>query len=144
MLNKAMLLGGTLCVNLRGDIFSCHSWSAIGCEVGHLSNYDDVHLTGHTHWSLRKRCKNCAVLSLCHGDCSRIDDAAHDISCPNRFARLYAVFRRHFAGIFGVFVMAIEPVEGEMMPVNKLLNWRVPERTPFDATSPTVIPIKPI
>lgn len=133
----AMPIGDTLCVNLRGDIFSCHSWAALGHEIGHLHNYDQVHITGHTHWSKRKSCANCGVLALCHGDCSRISNEAHSISCPNRFARLFAVFRKHFAGIFGVYVMAIEPIEGEMMHANKLLNWRIPQ----DTKARKVIPI---
>lgn len=136
--------GRALCVNLRGDIFPCHSRASIGNEVGHLRDYGNVEIKGHTHWSMRKNCANCPVLAVCRGNCSIIGDAEHEISCPNYFARFYAIFRRFFEGVFGVFVVAIEPVEGEMMPVNKLLNWRVPERTPFDATSPTVIPIKPI
>ena len=117
--------GTMLCVNMRGDIFSCHIFASSGLELGHLDDLENAVIRFHTSVSNRRMCKECVMYSLCRGDCSRMDDDAHDMSCENRYASLLPNFRKVFSETFGVWVNAIEP-KGPLSRVMQLLNNRNP------------------
>lgn len=117
--------GNMLCVNLRGDIFSCHAFAAKGDEFGHLDDLDNAVIRNHTSSDNRPMCKECLLYSLCRGDCSRLSDDAHVISCENRYASLFPRFREVFSSTFGVWVDAVEP-QGPQSRVMQLLNYRNP------------------
>ena len=122
--------GTMLCVNMRGDIFSCHIFASYGLELGHLDNLDNAVIRFHTSANNRRLCKECVMYSLCRGDCSRMDDDAHDMSCENRYASLLPNFRKVFSETFGVWVNAIEP-KGPLSRVMRLLNNRNPTMTEY-------------
>lgn len=118
-------VGRMLCVNLRGDIYSCHAFAAKGEELGHLDALSDVVIKHHTSSDNRPMCKECLLFSLCRGDCSRLSNEAHMISCENRYASFYPVFRKIFSEMFGIWVDAVEP-QGPQSRVMQLLNYRNP------------------
>ena len=125
--------GTVLCLNLRGDIYSCHIFASSGLEMGHLDALDDVVIRFHTSANNRRLCKDCLMYSLCRGDCSRMDDDAHDLSCENRYATLLPNFKKVFNETFGVWVNAIEP-QGSMARVMGLLNNRNPTMAEYRKT----------
>ena len=135
--------GNMLCVNLKGDIYSCHIFASSGLELGHLDNLDEAVIRWHTSFNNRRMCKDCVLLSLCRGDCSRMSDSAHDMSCENRYASLFPVFRKIFSETFGVWVNAVTP-KGPLSRVMSLLNNRNPTLKEYRATVGKQIPIVPI
>jgi uncharacterized protein len=96
-----------LSVNLKGDILACHSTPK---KIGHVDNFEEASLDkiGFTHWSKRKECLECPVLTLCRGGCLAQDATAFYHSCNNEFHFNMIFFEVVYRLIFGEKILAIE------------------------------------
>lgn len=101
---------GDLIVNMKGEIFNCHS---IPEKVGMLEKFPICGTTGLTHWRDKPNCPTCPLLQLCAGGCPKITGGSLNMTCRNLYAFHLGIFKAVFARLFGVYVCAIEPIDGE-------------------------------
>lgn len=105
-----------LAVDLRGNVITCQNVSsaatALNGESHHAGNIDkieDVEIKTATHWSNRKDCPSCPVLSLCKGSCMYLEGKYWDISCDNAYSdnvALFALSLEKITGFLPVFIDA--------------------------------------
>lgn len=135
-------------VDLLGNIITCQNVSAVEIapnknshKIGTLDDVDSVRLSTATHWSQRKNCRSCVVLSFCKGSCMFLQNEEFSASCNGAFSEKitqFAIYIEQQTGFVPVKIL------DETLPLERqdiwgsIFDWdNIPE-TP----KKKVIPIK--
>lgn len=83
-----------LSCDLEGNVITCQNVGAVGVHMaGKVDDMSSVNVTEIKHWSDRKACKDCIVLSICGGGCMYQSDTLFESACRAHFAYSMAVLR---------------------------------------------------
>lgn len=92
----------SLAVDLKGNVLTCQNTTAQGGhKIGHLDQFEKVRLTTSLHWSNRKNCRNCPVVSMCKGACMYTKDEEFQKTCDSMFGYYLAVLTYALENIIG-------------------------------------------
>ncbi len=104
---------GALVIDWEGNVYSCHSHTALEEKIGNIDEIEKVRNIGFTHWRHRRDCPSCPFLASCRGGCPRMGEREYLVSCPNLRALHKGIFRAFFKSAFGMEISGIERVAGE-------------------------------
>lgn len=111
-----------LCVTLKGDVISCQNRLAKNCAIGRLESLEQVRNPFFRHWSQRRHCPDCLVLSSCKGGCPDLSEAGFERCCTNEGAFHYAVFCAAWHEITGTVIEAVSPTPAFFRPRTVLIR----------------------
>lgn len=111
-----MPTSSAMVIDWEGNVYTCHSHTALDERVGNIDRIESVNNIGFTHWRHRKNCPTCPFLASCLGGCPRMGTKEYEISCPNTKALHKGIFRAVFNLIFGMKNLRIEPIEVCSLP----------------------------
>lgn len=100
-----------LIIDCLGNVYSCHSHSAIDECIGNIKDIKNVNNIGFTHWSNRSDCPYCPYLSSCDGGCPRMGVKEHEISCKNLKALHSGIFKAVLKQAMNFEMQDIVPIE---------------------------------
>ena len=97
-----------LAVDLLGNIMTCQSVGPKSRHfVGKVESIDEAELRSSTHWSHRKNCTTCPVLSVCGGGCMFQEGDDFEESCRADYHQAYGIFRAAIYNLTGYVVTEI-------------------------------------
>lgn len=98
-----------LCVDLNGVVLSCQNRPAASHSIGHLDQFEEISNPYFLHWSYRRICKDCLVLSSCKGGCPDLSNVAFERCCQNEWFFHFGIFTVAWYLLTGTIIKSISP-----------------------------------
>ena len=98
-----------------GNLLLCHHGSRSNAvnECGshtHISNIKNNEVYGALHWSKKKNCRSCPVITICRGACPFVLDEGHEMNCNASFYDTVSIFAYALYLLTG---LRLDSIEGE-------------------------------
>ncbi len=98
-----------LCVDLNGVVLSCQNRPASSHSIGHLDQFEKISNPYFLHWSHRRVCKDCLVLSSCKGGCPDLSNVAFEKCCQNEWFFHFGIFTVAWYLLTGTIINSVSP-----------------------------------
>lgn len=101
--------GRTVVTDLHGNLLACQNAPAKTAAIGAFGKPVTFKGIRINHWSERKDCRDCHLLSLCKGGCPILDACDHVNACMSQTIFYNAIFTVVWFWLTGTIIESIEP-----------------------------------